>query len=188
MILTPLCPNASKLSLIRVPTRRIIPISKHPRQRTIIPNSEMIIPPRRAAPAYKPLKRHRRALNLVENSLPRRCARLQVQIVEERRDGVVGDVGRGELLAGVLRAAVGEGEEAVGGGEDVGVAGGVDADGEREGDLAVGVVFVVARWVAEVARGRRGQDQVGGGGGRGRGCGGCGGAGCGGRGCCDRWA
>lgn len=75
----------------------------------------------------KPLKRHSPTINLVENPLLRTPASLENEIVEEGRDGIVWDVGRGKLLRGVLRGAVGEAEVAVGGGEGVGVGLGVDA-------------------------------------------------------------
>lgn len=175
--LTPLRPNTRIQALITRPTSIIIPISKHPGPRTIIPNRKMIPLPLRAWPTKIPLKRHRRPLNLIVNSLSLRLATPQEQIVEERRDGVVGDVGGGELLAGVLAAAVGDAKVAVGAGEGGGVGLRVDPHGEGEGDAAVAVVLVVVGWVAEVAWGWGGEDEVrrGGGGGAGCCCGGSGG-------------
>jgi hypothetical protein len=60
-----------------------------------------------------------------------------------------------------LGGALQDAEVAVGAG--VGLAGGVgvDAHGKGEVDLAVAVVFVVVRGVAEVAWGWRGEDEVG---------------------------
>lgn len=78
-----------------------------------------------AAP-HIPFIRHARPLHLVKDALLRTAVAIQVQIVEEGRDGAVGDVGRGELLGRVLRAAVGEAQVAVAGGEGVGVGFGVD--------------------------------------------------------------
>ena len=134
----------------------------------------MIIIPRDPTPANKPLKSNTRTLHLVENSLLRSIIAIEEEIVKERRDGIVGDVGGRKLLAGVLGAAVGETHVAVGGGEDGGVRLRVHAHGEGEGDFAVAVVFVVARGISEVAGGRVGEDEVGGAGAGGAGGGGCG--------------
>ena len=120
----------------------------------------MIQTPRRASETQIPLKSDRGPLNLVKDALPRHRNPGEEHIVEEGRDGVVGDVGGRELLAGVLGATVGDAEVAVGGGEDVGVGLRVDAHGEGEGDAAVAVVFVVVGWVAEVAGGRSGENEV----------------------------
>lgn len=143
----------------------------------------MVNPPHRASAANVPLIRDGAAGDLVEDALRRILAAIEIQVVEEGRDGVVGDVGGRELLGGELRGAVGEAEVAVGGGEGVGVGLRVDAHGKGEVDSAVAVVFVVADWVAEVAGGGGGENEVGGAGGRGCGCGGgcAGGRGRGGR-------
>lgn len=57
-----------------------------------------------------------RRRNLVKDAILWRRVAAQVHVVEERRDGVVGDVVGGELLHRVLRAAGEDGDVAVGAG------------------------------------------------------------------------
>lgn len=101
-----------------------------------------------------------RRIELVKNSLHRILVGVQEQIIEQRRHSVVGDVVGGELLDLVLRGAVYDADVAVGTGEALVRGVRVDAHGEGEVDLAEAIVFVVAGWVAEVAGGWGGENQV----------------------------
>jgi len=70
---------------------------------------------------------HRRALDLIEDTLLRRLSAVDYQIVEEGCEGVVGEVHVGEWLCLVLHAAGQEGDVAVHGGEGGG--GGLAVEG-----------------------------------------------------------
>ena len=83
-----------------------------------------------------------------------------IQIAEERRDGVVGDVRVWEGLGLVLGLAVEDGEVAIRAGVDGRAGLAVDVYGGGEGDVAEAVVFVRAGRVAEVARCWGGEDEV----------------------------
>ena len=160
MRLTPLHAHSSIHPLIITRPNTIVRKRKHPGHRTIIRDNKMI----RRARTPRPLQvililnRGLRRIKLVENPLLRRLASVQIQVVEEGRDGVVGEFVGGELHGFVLGGAFEDAEVAVGAGVGLGGGLGVDAHGEGEVDFAVAVVFVVVRWVAEVAGGWGGED------------------------------
>ena len=104
----------------------------------------MIRRARIAGPLQIILIRNRRParIELVENPLLRRRVSIQIQIVEEWGDGVVGERLGGEGLGFVLAGAFLDAEVAVCAAEALGGGLGVDVHGEGEVDFAVAVVFV----------------------------------------------
>lgn len=108
--------------------------------------------------ANVPLERDLAAIDLVVNALTRLLPAVKEQVVEKRRDGVLRDAGVGEGVYLELRGAAVQADIAVAAGEGAREGVAVELDGEREIELAVGVVFVVVWWVAEVTGCRRGKD------------------------------
>lgn len=94
--------------------------------------------------------------NLVVDSLTRVLLAVDHEIVEEWRYRVLGNRGDGEPVDLVLRGAAVEAYVAVAAGEGAGRGDAEELDVEGEVDVAVGIVFVEVRWVAEVAGGWRG--------------------------------
>lgn len=105
-----------------------------------------------------PLESNLAAVDLIVNALTRLLLAVEEQVVEERRDGVIRDGGVGEGVDLELRGAAVEADVAVAAGEGAGEGVAVELDGEGEVEFAVGVVFVVVWWVAEVAGCWRGED------------------------------
>ena len=117
----------------------------HPRVCLVVPNRVMIILITSVIMAQVEFKRDSRpaapAGDLVVD--PLRLAFVDVGVVPEGEDGVVGDRGvAGERGVVVVPGAVVEGEEAVGGDPDVGGGVVVHGEGEGEGEI-VGEVVVV---------------------------------------------
>ena len=108
--------------------------------------------------ANVPLESDFTAVNLVINALTRLFLPVQEQVVEERRNSVLRDTGIGEGVDLELRGAAVETDVAVAAGEGARERVAVELNGEGEIELAVGVVFVVVWWVAEVTGCRRGKD------------------------------
>ena len=111
------------------------------------------------AAAHVPLERDfRPALDLVVEALAGVFVGVEHEVVEEGRDGVLRDCAVGEAVYLELRGAAVQADVAVAAGEGAREGVTVELDTEGEVELAVGVVFVVVWWVAEVARGGRGED------------------------------
>jgi hypothetical protein len=101
--------------------------------------------------ANVPLKCHFPTINLIVNPLARVLLAIQLEVVEERSDSVVWNARVGEPVILELRGAAVQADVAVTAGESALRGRAVELDGEGEVQLAVGVVFVVVCWVAEVA-------------------------------------
>lgn len=108
--------------------------------------------------ANVPLESDFTAVNLVVDALTRLFLPVQEKVVEERRDSVLRDSGVGEGVDLELRGAAVETDVAVAAGEGARERVAVELDGEGEIEFAVGVVFVVVWWIAEVTGCRRGKN------------------------------
>lgn len=108
--------------------------------------------------ANVPLESDFTAVNLVVNALTRLFLPVQEQVVEERRNSVLRDTGIGEGVDLKLRGAAVQADVAVTASEGAREGVAVELYGEGEVEFAVGVVFVVVWWVAEVTGSWRGKD------------------------------
>jgi hypothetical protein len=108
--------------------------------------------------ANVPLKSNLAAVDLVVDALAGLLAAIEEQIIEERRDSVLRNGGVREGVDLELRGAAVQADVAVAAGEGAGGGGAVELDREGEVEFAVGVVFVVVWWVAEIAGCGRGED------------------------------
>ena len=108
--------------------------------------------------ANVPLESDFTAVNLVINALTRLFLPVQEQVVEERRNSVLRDTGIGEGVDLKLRGAAVQADVAVTASEGAREGVAVELYGEGEVEFAVGVVFVVVWWVAEVTGSWRGKD------------------------------
>ena len=152
--------------VLRRITHSVVSVQERIRHRTIIRHSEMVntlaqpilIRGSLCRAPNVPLERDFAAIDLVVKALAGLLAAVEEQIIEERRDSVLGNVGVGEGVDLELRGAAIQANVAVAAGEGAGGRGAVELDGEGEVEFAVGVVFVVVWWVAEVAGSWGGED------------------------------
>lgn len=143
-------------------THGVVSILENTRLRAVVNHREMVYLVLGARPALVVLVRDTRVggVELIENALRRVRGAVVAQVLEQGRDGVVGDVGGRESHGLVLRGAVQDGDEAVGAGVRGCVGFRVDSHLEGQVDFAVAVVLVAGGGIAEVTGGGRCQDQV----------------------------
>jgi hypothetical protein len=152
--------------ILRCFTHSIVSVHESVRHRAVVRHGEVVdtlaepvfigLSLRRAADV--PLVRNLAAVNLVVNPLAGLFLAVEEEVVEERRDGVLGNAGVGEGVDLELRGATVEADVAIAAGEGAREGVAVELDAEGEVKFAVGVVFVVVWWVAEVAGSGRGED------------------------------
>ena len=97
-----------------------------------------------------PLERDFAAVDLIVNALARLLPAVEEEVVEERCYGVLWDGRVGEGVDLELRGAAVQADVAVAAREGAREGVTVELDAEGEVEFAVGVVFVVVWWVAEV--------------------------------------
>lgn len=144
--------------ILRRLAHSVVSVHESVRHRAIVRHSEVVdtlaqtilIRRRLRRAANIPLERDLAAFDLVVNALTRLLPPVEEQVVEERRDGVLRDAGVREGVDLELRGAAVEADVAVAAGESAREGVTVELDGEGEVEFAVGVVFIVVWWVAEV--------------------------------------
>jgi hypothetical protein len=152
--------------ILRRITHGVVSVHERVRHRTIIRHGEMVntlaqpilirLSLRRAPNV--PLESDFAAIDLIVDPLAGLLLAVEEQVVEERRDSILRDGGVGEGVDLKLRGAAVQADVAVAAGEGAGGRGTVELDREGEVEFAVGVVFVVVWWVAEIAGCGRGED------------------------------